>query len=606
MSNSLRLSLIDKPRSPSGPHLPRIGVQRLPSPATAQRRKGEKCPRSLLFVVLLAFCGAISVIVLELYFLSMAYGDETILFDEVFRAFLRHLFKAFQREPPRVLPSCDDSLPRPFAPLPFAVNATPAMYAQFGRSKLNRMAAGDPRRANARMLGPVTRWDYRYECRDDNKRRSRMSLRRTGYNGENDRRRLRGDGKGDEAAHEADGIDWRFYTVNRSDPVVILEWANPPAHIGMAGVLQIDDGMLNCDVPCFLSKNKKKWIAADAIVFGAYDRDFSKGLVKDKPIHQYWAANTMEVADWMQDANTLNRFDLKMTVQLNSDVPRIYLGWSAYDWLAPPRPKTGKHLVSALISNCRDNNGRLRYMQELMRHIPVASFGKCVHTANASDVLGLLSHRFTANRGREKNALLSRHKFHLAFENTNLPDYVTEKFAQALSAGTVPIVLSRVSNHHSFAPPPKSYIVAEDFESPRKLADYLRYLDSHPREYNKYLSWKREPLSPSFRRLLSLNYPDSTCHLCRFLAAARDIDAGYVDLSRFPRVIHRPAPPAKATSFVDAWNWEADELKEAEIRQKFVTFEGWEGRGVDLRLRGGAIAKEQEKETPAAVNGGNT
>ena len=31
-------------------------------------------------------------------------------------------------------------------------------------------------------------------------------------------------------------------------------------------------------------------------------------------------------------------------------------------------------------NNCESNTGRERYLQELMKYIPVDSFGKCLHT----------------------------------------------------------------------------------------------------------------------------------------------------------------------------------------------------------------------------------
>ena len=40
--------------------------------------------------------------------------------------------------------------------------------------------------------------------------------------------------------------------------------------------------------------------------------------------------------------------------------------------------------------------------------------------------------------------------------------------------------------------PPNSYINVEDFESPKKLAEYLIFLDKNATEYNKYHKWKKE------------------------------------------------------------------------------------------------------------------
>ena len=39
--------------------------------------------------------------------------------------------------------------------------------------------------------------------------------------------------------------------------------------------------------------------------------------------------------------------------------------------------------------------------------------------------------------------------------------------------------------------PPHSYINAREFESPLKLANYLKHLVLRPKEYAKYFEWKK-------------------------------------------------------------------------------------------------------------------
>lgn len=43
--------------------------------------------------------------------------------------------------------------------------------------------------------------------------------------------------------------------------------------------------------------------------------------------------------------------------------------------------------------------------------------------------------------GRQKTKLLRSYRFSLAFENSETPDYITEKFFDALMAGAVPVYL---------------------------------------------------------------------------------------------------------------------------------------------------------------------
>jgi len=98
---------------------------------------------------------------------------------------------------------------------------------------------------------------------------------------------------------------------------------------------------------------------------------------------------------------------------------------------------------------------------------------------------------------------MAKHKFYLAFENSNTKDYVTEKVFHAWRAGTVPIYMG-AENIADFAPHPHSYIATSDFKydtssnnqkknfqtdllgnffsgrNAKELADFIIHLDTHP------------------------------------------------------------------------------------------------------------------------------
>jgi Glycosyltransferase family 10 (fucosyltransferase) C-term len=92
---------------------------------------------------------------------------------------------------------------------------------------------------------------------------------------------------------------------------------------------------------------------------------------------------------------------------------------------------------------------------------------------------------------------MARYKFTLAFENSISADYVTEKFFDALIAGSVPVYRG-APNVGKFAPAQHCYIDVSLFPGPRELAEYLRHLDKSPAEYAAYLEWKTRPLDPKF------------------------------------------------------------------------------------------------------------
>lgn len=147
----------------------------------------------------------------------------------------------------------------------------------------------------------------------------------------------------------------------------------------------------------------------------------------------------------------------------------------------------GLGLISYIQSDCHPPSDRDSYVQELMKHVSVDSYGKCLHnrdfpkhlldplTFGTEDVLDIVA----------------KYKFSLAMENAVCTDYITEKFWRPLEAGSVPIVRGSPTIRDWAPDVNASIIVASDFSSPKELADYLLYLDTHSEEYEKFLLWKQ-------------------------------------------------------------------------------------------------------------------
>lgn len=204
------------------------------------------------------------------------------------------------------------------------------------------------------------------------------------------------------------------------------------------------------------------------------------------------------------------QFDLTMTYRLDSDVPLVHFGPETRDSLRdPPREKTAEAPAVYFASNAYDRSGRLQYVEELMRFLPIDSFGKSLKNRELPD-----------DRGREtKLATIGRYRFNIAFENSLTQDYVTEKFFDPLLAGCVPVYRG-APNIAEFAPGENCFIDAAAFDGPRELAEYLHWLTGNPAEYAKYLEWKRQPsLQPGFLEKLALTSPDCLERLCIKLRA---------------------------------------------------------------------------------------
>jgi hypothetical protein len=208
---------------------------------------------------------------------------------------------------------------------------------------------------------------------------------------------------------------------------------------------------------------------------------------------QLWVGMSMESDIYyprQADKEFMSQFDLRMTYHLDSDVPATYLThWclSYETLLREPQPKIATVPAAYFVSNCKDKCGRHQYVRTLMKHMPVHSFGKCLNNRTLARDLG----------AQTKIETIRSYKFTLAFENAITPDYVTEKFFDALIAGSVPVYRG-APNVEEFAPGDHCFIDASQFSKPVDLAEYLLYLSDNERDYHSFFEWKRKPLRRAF------------------------------------------------------------------------------------------------------------
>lgn len=231
--------------------------------------------------------------------------------------------------------------------------------------------------------------------------------------------------------------------------------------------------------------------AADAVVFHLASPGHRPEHAQ--PPGQLWVGWTMESRDMcppFRDEALMAGFDLTMTYERTSDVWCPYFGPGhvrAYEQLPPPPEARAANPVAWLCRNRFDQIGRVAYAAELMQHVQVDSFG---------DVLRNRPQRIGG--GNARIDLYRRYKFTLAFENSDCPDYVTEKLFDPLIAGSVPVYRGTESVT-GLAPHPHCYIDARDFSSPAELGRYLTHLDAHDDEYQAFHAWRTEGPTAGFR-----------------------------------------------------------------------------------------------------------
>ncbi|VFQ78302.1 unnamed protein product [Cuscuta campestris] len=248
-----------------------------------------------------------------------------------------------------------------------------------------------------------------------------------------------------------------------------------------------------CAVGCkFMPSTGRKPDAA----FGSPGSAETAGVHRSMESEEYYSENNIGLA-------RRRGYDVVMTTSLSSDVPVGYFSWAEYDIMAPVQPKTQKALAAAFISNCGARNFRLQALEALEKEkVTIDSYGSC-HRNKNGDV--------------KKVDTLRHYKFSLAFENSNVEDYVTEKFFQSLVAGSVPVVVG-APNIEDYAPCSSCLLHIKKLEDVESVAKTMKHLAENPSAYNQSLRWKFEGPSDSFKALVDMAAVHSSCRLCIHLA----------------------------------------------------------------------------------------
>ena len=205
---------------------------------------------------------------------------------------------------------------------------------------------------------------------------------------------------------------------------------------------------------------------------------------------QIWVADSLESAvhyPAMNDPAFMQLFDVEMSYRQSADIWTPYIPSDFVENLEAINTKPRSHNYCAFISSKFDKSGRRKYIEELMQHLNIHSYGRYLRNRR------LIFDRGTSSKYR----VLRKYNFTLAFENAIEDDYVTEKFFQPLICGSVPIYLG-APNINEYAPGENCFINTRDFLSPAHLAEYLQDVD-----LSTFHAWRRKPLNANFKTLLA-------------------------------------------------------------------------------------------------------
>ena len=157
----------------------------------------------------------------------------------------------------------------------------------------------------------------------------------------------------------------------------------------------------------------------------------------------------------------MSLFDYWMTYHQGADVVQPYYEASFPKHLQKvvPLPFETKSDVCMFVSSMINQSKRQEYLLELMKYLPIDSYGNWQN-----------NRRLPGDNGyRSKVELLKSYRFTIAFENAIGKDYVTEKFYEPLLSGSVPVYLG-APNINDFSPSSSAFINVQDYPEPKDLA----------------------------------------------------------------------------------------------------------------------------------------
>jgi hypothetical protein len=158
--------------------------------------------------------------------------------------------------------------------------------------------------------------------------------------------------------------------------------------------------------------------------------------------------------------------------------PKPLVRGGGEDWEQVLRGKT--HFCSFVVSNSgsRKTSRRVDFFHKLSQYKKVDSAGAALNN---------MGWRLPCTTGA-KEEFLRRYKFNIAFENSSIPGYVTEKIVEPFLARCLPIYWGCPRVKEEFNP--ASFLNSHDFPSDEALIEKIIELD---RDDQKYQDWLRQP-----------------------------------------------------------------------------------------------------------------
>lgn len=277
--------------------------------------------------------------------------------------------------------------------------------------------------------------------------------------------------------------------------VTVLVWNKIKGYLDWLRDDFTRDALQHCSTECVFTSDKRAMTRSAGVLF--HVKTHSKSDFPNKRAHpaQKYMMVSLEqpaYAPLMKHPAYTSKFDYLMTYDLDtSTVPviTIHPHYAAKEYFEAPSVPFEEKLDAAVMftSNCKNAgaDSRLKYFEELMKHMTVHSYGKCLHNTEEPPA-------GKRSRNENKRRVLSKYKWYLAFENNIIKDYVSEKVYDGVLAGTVPVYYG-TDGVDRLLPDGRAVVKVSDFSSPKALAEFLTGVGADKSKYEAYLAWKQQP-----------------------------------------------------------------------------------------------------------------
>ncbi|KXJ27991.1 Alpha-(1,3)-fucosyltransferase B [Exaiptasia diaphana] len=257
----------------------------------------------------------------------------------------------------------------------------------------------------------------------------------------------------------------------------------------------------HCTIPCEITANRSRAANSSVMIIHARDPQFPPIQYSHIPLVLFTWENPV-YSPLVSKPEFVSKFNYLMSYR--PDLADFFLPTMDTPTVEPkPIPfvnKTG--LIAAAFSHCE--KARTVYLKELMKHIQVDSYGKCLRNINAG-----LKERYHGDFKQAKTKLLRNYKFTIVFLNQDCDYFVDDQLTHALNAGTIPVFMGTDKVDELLGGNLKKAIIkVRDFANPKKLAEYLVMFPK------SFLT------TPQGQGMQFLTHPQY-CQLCETIAASR-------------------------------------------------------------------------------------